>query len=146
MKPITEDPQLEEELQELYILSKHWISDIHFEEVEIKFLKNILNKYLVSETTHEQLDEIRGFNESLTLQDASIDAMKEKISELLRFLGSIIIGSDPQIRLDLVEKFAVLETEMKALFVSVKQLKKSLFSFTEEIMKTECAVSSHKIN
>jgi hypothetical protein len=146
MKPITEDLQLEEELQELYILSKHWISDIHFEEVEIKFLKSILNKYLVSETKSEQLNEIDHFNETLALQGASIAELKEKIAELLKFIGSIIVGSDTQIRIDLVEKFAMLETAMKALFISIKQLKKSLFSFTEKIMKAEYDVFNHQIN
>jgi hypothetical protein len=146
MKAIIQDSELEVELQELYILSNHWISDIHFEEDEIRFLKKIINNYLVPGLKSGQLDEIADFNKTLTRQDENIANLKNKIAGLLKFIGGLVNDSNAEIRIDLVEKFAALEAEMKTLFESVKQVKKSLFSFTEEVMKTECNAFTDQIN
>jgi hypothetical protein len=146
MKTIIQDPELEGELQELYILSNHWISDIHFEEDEIRFLKKIINNYLVPGLKSGQLNEIVDFNKTLTQQDENIANLKNKIAGLLKFIGGLVNDSNAEIRIDLVEKFAALEAEMKTLFESVKQVKKLLFSFTEEVMKTECNAFTDQIN
>jgi len=146
MKTIIQDSQLEVELQELYILSNHWISDIHFEEDEIRFLKKIINNYLVPGLKSGQLNEIADFNKTLTRQDENIANLKNKIAGLLKFIGGLVNDSNAEIRIDLVEKFAALEAEMKTLFESVKQVKKLLFSFTEEVMKAECNAFTDQIN
>ena len=146
MKTIIQDSELEDELQELYILSNHWISDIHFEEDEIRFLKKIINNYLVPGLKSGQLDEIADFNKTLTRQDENIANLKNKIAGLLKFIGGLVNDSNAEIRIDLVEKFAALEAEMKTLFESVKQVKKLLFSFTEEVMKAECNAFTDQIN
>jgi hypothetical protein len=145
MKTIIQDPELEVELQELYILSNHWISDIHFEEDEIRFLKKIINNYLVPGLKSGQLDVIADFNKTLIRQDENIANLKNKIAGLLKFIGGLISDSNAEIRIDLVEKFAAVEVEMKTLFESVKQVKKLLFSFTEDVMKAECNAFTDQI-
>ena len=45
MKTTLPDLELEFELQELYILSKHWIQDISFFEDEIRFFKTLFDKF-----------------------------------------------------------------------------------------------------
>lgn len=140
------DPELECELQELYILSKHWISDIQFAEDEIRFLKNVHHKYLVPELNNEQLIEIERFNKALAQLDGNIPDLKSKISTLLKFIEPILTDeSNTEINLSLIEKFTSLETEIKTMFESVKLAKKSLFSFIEDVMKTECNVFVNQI-
>jgi hypothetical protein len=145
MKTIIPDPQLDDELQELYILSNHWISDIHFEEVEIGFLKKMINDYLMPGLKNGQLNQMADINKTLTRQDENIADLKTKIAGLLKFIGGLINESNAEIRIELVEKFAVLEAEMRTLFKSVKQVKKLLFSFTEAVRKTECNVFTDQI-
>ena len=138
MKTIAEDSELSVELQELYILSNHWLSDIHFAEDEMKFLKHVVNKYLGTHKGNIVSEEIVIFNKTLEQQEATTLCLKNKILDLLKFIGPFVKGTGEEIGLELVEKFAALEIEVKALFESVKQLKKSLFSFTEEVMRTAC--------
>jgi len=145
MKTLIQDSELEDELQELYILSNHWISDIHFEEDEIRFLKKMINNYLAPGLNGGQLNEIADFNKTLTRHDENIANLKNKIAGLLKFIGGLINDSNAEIRIELVEKFAALEAEMKTLFESVKQVKKLLFSFTEDVMKTECNAFTDQI-
>jgi hypothetical protein len=140
MKKIIKDLQLDDELQELYLESKHWLSDIHFEEDEIRFLRKVIGNYLVPGLKNEQLIEINNFNGALAQQDANIPYLKSKITGLLKLIGILINETDKEIRIELVEQFATLETEMKTLFEAVKQIKKLLFLFTEEVMRTGCEI------
>jgi len=140
MKTITKDPQLEDELQELYLESKHWLSDLHFEEDEIRFLRKMINNYLLPGLKNDQLNRIESFNKPLLRYDANIPLLKNKINELLKLIGSLINETNKEIGVDLLEQFTALELEMKTLFESVKQVKKLLFLFADDVMKTECDV------
>jgi len=138
MKTVTQDPQLDDELQELYLESKHWLSDIHFAEDETRFLKKVINYYLVPGLNNEQLIIIKNFNEALDREDTNIACLKTKIAHFLTFIGSIINETKTEITTDLIEQFAALEIEMKTLFEAVKQIKKFLFLFAEDVMKAGC--------
>jgi hypothetical protein len=141
MKTIIQDGELEFELQELYILSKHWISDIHFIEDELRFLKHVVEKHLAPSLKTEQLFEADDFNAVFAQTERNIPAVKTGVSDFLNFISPLVKEPDTVIGLNLLEKFTALDTEMKTLFESLKQVKKLLFSFTEEVIKTEkCTV------
>jgi hypothetical protein len=141
MKTIIQDGELEFELQELYILSKHWISDIHFIEDELRFLKHVVEKHLAPNLKNEQLFEVDDFNKVFVQTEGNIPALKTEVSDFLNFIAPMVKQPDRMIGLNLLEKFTALDAEMKTLFESLKQVKKLLFSFTEGVMKTEkCAV------
>jgi hypothetical protein len=137
MKTIIQDGELEFELQELYILSKHWISDIHFIEDELRFLKHVVEKHLAPNLENEQLFEVDDFNEVFVQTEGNIPALKTEVSDFLKFIAPLIKKPDTMIGLNLLEKFTALDTEMKTLFESLKQVKKLLFSLTEDVIKTE---------
>jgi len=140
MEAIINDPQLDFELQELYLESKHWLSDIRFAEDEIRFLKKVINNYLIPGVKNNQLIEIDNFNRELDQQDANILPLKNKITELLKLIGILVNETDKEIGIGLVEQFAGLEAEMKTLFEAVKHIKRLLFLFTEGVMKAGCEI------
>jgi hypothetical protein len=137
MKTIIQDGELEFELQELYILSKHWISDIHFIEDELRFLKHVVEKHLAPNLENEQLFEVDDFNEVFVQTEGNIPGLKTEVSDFLKFIAPLVKKPDTMIGLNLLEKFTALDTEMKTLFESLKQVKKLLFSLTEDVMKTK---------
>jgi len=139
MKAIAIDAQLEYELQELYILSKHWASDINFVEDETRILKDILNKFLIKMGTL-QVKEARNFEKILGQQDAAILDIKSKISKFLTFMEPLVSGAKKEIGINLIEKFTELQAQITSLSEYVKVLKKSLFSFTEEVMRADGAM------
>jgi len=140
MKTITKDPQLDDELQELYLECKHWLSDLHFEEDEIRFLKKMINNHLAPGLNKQQLIRIENFNKPLSRYDANIPVLKNKINALLTLIGNLVNKTNQEIGIDLLEQFTALELEMKTLFEAVKQVKKLLFLFADDIMKTECDI------
>jgi len=136
MKTIVTDAQLEYELQELYILSKHWTSDIKFVEDEVRILKDILNKFLIK-MGNLQVKEAKNFEKILEQQDAGILDIKSKISKFLTFMEPLVSGAKQEIGVNLIEKFTDLQAQITSLSEYVKVLKKSLFSFTEEVMRAD---------
>ena len=130
------DEQLEYELQELYILSKHWTSDLSFVEDEVKILKDILDKYL-SRMGNLQAKEAKNFEKILMQQDAVILDLKNKIQEFLKFVEPYINDAKKEIGLNFIEKFTLLGAEIKSVSEYVKVLKKLLFSFTEDVMRAD---------
>jgi len=136
MKTTKQDPQLETELQELYILSKHWTSDINFAEDEIRILKDVLKKHIIP-NDNLQLAEANDFYKMLVLQDTIVADTKRKVSEFLQFIKPFVTGAENEIGINLIEKFSVLNTDIQDLLDSVRQVKKSLYFFTETVMKTE---------
>lgn len=141
MKTIIQDPELDYELQELYILSKHWKSDIQFVEDEIRFLRKVIQKYLSPGLENGQLPEAEFFSIVLGQQDVNIPGLKKRISMLLKFMEPIITEENKEIGINLLERFATLEKEIQTLFESVKLAKGSLFSVTEKLIRTENAAS-----
>ena len=134
------DPQLEYELQELYILSKHWTSDVCFAEDEIRFLKNVLHKYWDATLSNEQLSEVEAVKRALINLEFDIPCLKGEIKEFLKFIEPMIKRSETEIGINLLDKYTKLQAEIEALFAAVKIVKKSLFSFTEDLMKKECTL------
>ena len=127
MKTLFPDTELEFELQELYILSKHWLHDISFIEDETRFFKNILNKYL---TKRDEFDQM------IMLQEANVASLKESILQYLKFLEPHINDETKAIDITLIEKYTNLQDGIKALFETVKITKSALFTCIEEILET----------
>ena len=53
------DLELEYELEELYILSKHWMQDISFVEAELRFFKEIADKYSAADSRENNLSTLQ---------------------------------------------------------------------------------------
>ncbi|WP_295711459.1 hypothetical protein [Mucilaginibacter sp.] len=134
------DTQLEYELQELYILSQHWLQDISFMEDEVRFFKNILLKYQEACPLKEMPATAADFITKIRGQEQHIDSLKIKIPEFLHFLKPFIDDSKKEMGIDFLERYNKLRTELRALFAAVKVTKTDLFNYTEAIMTKEKAV------
>lgn len=133
------DSQQEYELQELYILSQHWLQDISFMEDEMRFFKNILRKYQEAGLLNEMPCKATGFITKIQEQEQRLDFLKIKIPEFLHFLKPFIDNSKTEMDFAFLEKYNKLEAQLKTLFAEVKTTKKELFAYTEAIMTTEKA-------
>ena len=137
MKTQPPDLELEFELQELYILSKHWMQDISFIEDEIRFFKTIFDKFPDSALINEPNSVPWQFNRKIIHQEMNIDNLKARIHDYLKFLEPFISDQQKLIDLELIEKFNALGAEIKNLFESIKQTKAELFTYTEHLITTE---------
>ncbi|WP_419701534.1 hypothetical protein [Mucilaginibacter sp. NFX135] len=127
------DSQLEYELQELYILSEHWLQDISFLEDELRFFNHILSEYREPGMSSTVVD----FTTKVQEQEKHVNFLKIKIPEFLHFLKPFISDQKKGMDLGFLEKYNKLETELRLLFAAVKATKKELFRHTEAIMTTD---------
>ncbi|CAN5444061.1 hypothetical protein BH09BAC6_BH09BAC6_32550 [soil metagenome] len=134
MNNFNPDTELEYELQELYILCKHWLQDISFMEDETQFFKNILNKYQAANLTNDQSSKNAEFHQKVQDQEKRLDTLKTKIPAFLSFLEPFIGNHKKDMNLGLLEKYNALEAELKTLFATTKATKKELFRYAESIM------------
>ena len=127
------DLELEYELEELYILSKHWIQDISFVETELRFFKEIADKY--SAANHQDISTLQRFKQKMVCQEANLAALKDCVPEYLKSLGPYIKDLKKTIPLNLVEQFTALQLNVQEMFDDFKSLRKELFEVAEKIIK-----------
>ncbi|NHA03358.1 hypothetical protein G7092_06115 [Mucilaginibacter sp. HC2] len=142
MSTISTDSQLEYELQELYILSQHWLQDLSFLEDEMHFFKNILRKYQETGTLNEVPSKAQDLTAKIREQELHLESLKIMVPEFLRFLEPFIGGQRKEMDLGFLEKYNKLETALRTLFAAIKATKQELFSYTEAIMTVEKAVQT----
>lgn len=130
MEALSEDTQLDTELQELYIVSSHWNSDIDFVHYEISLLKNVLNKYRI-QSKNLQAEETERFYAMLEIKDAAIPALKYSVAEFIKSIEPIITHCVNNIGLELLEKFNALEAEIAHSIQYIKLVKKLVYAFLE---------------
>ncbi|MCO5948497.1 hypothetical protein [Mucilaginibacter flavidus] len=134
MNTSTPDSELESELQELYILVRHWQQDIGFMEEELQFFKNVLNKYQPENPGDNVELKTTVFGSEISKQEKHLTALKTKIPDFLIFLEPFIGDIKKDMDLGFLAKYNQLQTELQQLFTDVKATKVALFSYTEGLM------------
>jgi hypothetical protein len=134
MNTLTPDSELESELQELYILVRHWQQDIGFMEEELQFFKNVLNKYQPENPGDNVELKTTVFGGEISKQEKHLTALKTKIPDFLTFLEPFIGDIKKDMDLSFLAKYNQLQTELQQLFTDVKATKVALFSYTEGLM------------
>lgn len=135
METVIKDDQLAYELQELYIISSHWNSDIAFVQDEIKFLNNTLNRY-TTYTQNMHTDKTAHFYATLQTQEDNAYVINNKITALLKFIKPFVTGAKKEIGLDVLEQFNALAAEIKSIIECVKLIKSLVFAFIENAIKS----------
>ncbi len=128
------DLELESELQELYLVSKHWISDMEFLEDEIRFLKSLVSRYWRFILQSDDLIEVQELNIMLMLFEENIPGIKSRIREYLRFIEQLVINKDKAQGLNVRESFNPLRLEIIRMSGSIRSLKSSYFILTEKLL------------
>jgi hypothetical protein len=137
METIIPDTQLEIELQELYILCQHWTQDLAFIEDELRFFKNVLQKYKAVGTQNDQPSQYLEFSSKIQELESHIIKLKKAVPQYLNLLKPYIKDLKKDMHLNLVLNYNELQTEIQNLFWTIKKLKSELFSYTESIIDVE---------
>ncbi len=145
MNKANENDKLGDEIQELYIIVNHWISDVGFIQDEINFLLYVLNKYPGSNTSTGQELAKYNFDKTLIQLNADIPGLINEIRDYLKLLETTVKDPGKDINITLLEAFSSTYERVQTLLAAVKSVKKQLFACTEQIMKTEKASAKMKI-
>ena len=112
-----EDSELNTELQELYLKSKQWISDLEFTHTEIEFIKVLLLK--------------GGNDPELLIRTADIHnsllQVQSSISEFMHQLESLIIEEMQVMDMSLLETYTKLLYRYEGTLQAFNSLKGTVF-------------------
>ncbi|MDB5005526.1 MAG: hypothetical protein JWQ34_3751 [Mucilaginibacter sp.] len=136
MEVLIDNTQLDCELQEMYIISSHWKTDVDFVKDEIRFLKNTLNKYKTGVMDVEQI-RITQFQKIVDHEEGKIHEAESKIFEFLELLGPIVNHAKNEFGLDVLGKFNELETDIKSVTNYILLVKRLVFLFLEKIINAK---------
>jgi hypothetical protein len=125
------------EYKELYILTEHWQSDLHFYKEDLHFLYHLIDKYFVWLISEENLSEIRSLSTGLSETNINCDRLLEKTSRHLAHLSELI---DDPFKYD-SHKFRSeheeLENEITSFIKKFREIKKETFIDIEPIIEKE---------
>lgn len=110
-----EDQQLEEELQELYLTSKQWLSDTHFMEDEVIFLRVLVND-LPNDRQSQFLHQLAGLK-------AENELLRERIVTLMHKLEPMIVKKAARLDRSLIDNFINLQQATAHALEELKLLK-----------------------
>ncbi|MDB5013249.1 MAG: hypothetical protein JWQ25_1451 [Daejeonella sp.] len=140
MRPTTEDDDYNEELQELYLISKRSISELEFLKEEIGFLK----KLIFGKTFYPliQSSDLEIVTEALNKADSIVkgqSTLQQGIMDYLEKLKPYLLHSRKNYDLSLIELHSQLDKKLGELafdFISVKNM---VFDLTIQRMKGKSA-------
>ena len=123
----TPDVQLSQELQELYLENKEWMSQLLFLEDEYRFFHQLFEARS-SEIAKTHTDEELVFvSNNLAELKNQLVTIKELIEKHQHLLESILKDNQQRIGLALLEETSTIATKITAVFAADLKIKKELF-------------------
>lgn len=123
--------------EELYVLTEYWENDMEYYTDELRFLRNLVGKYLIWLLKDENIDKARSIYNRIKETEEEKEKIHEKIKKHLHHLTELIQDSDmkdeERFRNDHIE----LEEKVADLAKKFRSIKQEVFSITEHIMESE---------
>lgn len=129
MTTMIEDSELDTELQELYIIGKHWISDLEFFEQDLQFIRRLLSKSF-SYNERQGHEKIPQTIEAITDTQDQCREIKKQVLIYLHRLESLLDKTNASYGLSIIEEHALLECGMTVVQMSFKSVKNAALQLT----------------
>lgn len=136
--------QLSDELQELYLENKQWLSDVLFLQDEARFLKKTIGQFFLAALQKDHLQQVQKINASISKIEDRRTMLKKLIVQHQELLESLLKDPGKTIHLQLIEENSKIINEIKALFLSDSSVKKELYILIEQVIEKDKA--KHLLN
>jgi hypothetical protein len=117
----TEDSELNTELQELYLESKQWISDLEFLQTDLEFIKRLLVK---------GGDNSEKLIETADIQDRILQ-LENSIAEFMQQLELLIIQEVQHLGMKLLETYTKLLYRKEGILQAFNTLRGTVFALNK---------------
>lgn len=136
--------QLSDELQELYLENKQWLSDVLFLQDEARFFKKTIGQFFLAALQKDHLQQVQKINASISKIEDRRTMLKKLIVQHQELLESLLKDPGKTIHLQLIEENSKIINEIKALFLSDSSVKKELYILIEQVIEKDKA--KHLLN
>lgn len=118
-------------LQELYILTEHWQSELLFYKDDLKFLRHLEDKYFSWTTAQVNLENIRRVGESILKDTRDCDDLLQSVKKHLSYLAQIIDNDENQDLKMFRSEHKELEEDIVQFIANTKNNRRQLFKVIE---------------
>lgn len=125
------------EWNQLYILTKHWHSDMHFYKNDLRFLHRLMDKYLIWLTRKDNLDEMKILTNELVEFQKNCDLLIEKIVKHEMHLAELIENPFKYDSKLFRMEHEKLEDDIEEFIKDFRSIKKQTFSDIEGVLDKE---------
>ena len=123
--------------EELYALAKHWQSDMAFYHDEMRFLRNLIDRYFIWMIKDDNINKVQTIINKLIKLEKRQDAIIEKIHLHLSHLQELIKKTSILDELRFRNEHMGLEDDMVNYMKAFNEIKKEVFTITEMVMDSE---------
>jgi hypothetical protein len=131
MTAIIDDPQLDLELQELYLTGKQWLADLEFLKNEQAFLQDLLLGNAPGFPTAPALRPV--LLQKLKAAASMHEILRADISNFMNNLGPLVAHTDRCIHLQLIEDFSLLQAEVNSALSVLKGIKYAIVNARQPV-------------
>jgi len=127
--------------EELYILSKHWKSDLLFYKEDSNFLHRLINKYFIWLTKSKNIEMVRKIEIKVNKINKECEALLHKVDEHIKLFETI--EKDQELKDDAIfrREHERLENEISKFVKEFRENRKEVFKITEYVVDSEQLVS-----
>ncbi|MEP1096581.1 MAG: hypothetical protein ABJG78_15805 [Cyclobacteriaceae bacterium] len=123
--------------EELYILTKHWKSDMEFYSDEIDFLRLLMDKYFIWLIEGQNISHTKELVQKLSSKDQERQEISELIEKHLHHLEGLLKSTSTEDDQKFRDEHAELEDRFTDFVKAFMSTKREAFSMTEHVMESE---------
>ncbi len=126
-----------QKLQSAYVVTEHWISDLKYYNDEIRFLRNVMDKYFLALIEKKNIADTRSAASKLSSLEKESGSLERKVSEHLKHLSNLIGNPFPYNAQEYKDEHQRLEDAMTALMKKFRTVKQEVFRVSEYAIGSE---------
>ncbi|WP_273565729.1 hypothetical protein [Maribacter halichondriae] len=127
----------EADWQQLYVLTEHWKSDLSFYEDDLKFLRNLIDKYFMWISEKENIDMVREIEVSLLNIEKQCGSLAYRVNKHPHHLAELIDNPFAYDSHKFRAEHQQLEDDIATFVKDFRSNRKEVFTVTDYLMDTE---------
>ena len=141
-------PNLQHELEQMYVRTEHWISDYAFFEDEIKFLINLLDHYFIALiiSDSKKMDILKEAARKLSKLDKERESIAKENQETLVYIAKLLKNEAAFDPAEFRETYADIENEHVGFLKRYRAIKKEIYDLSAELKANSNATNGKTLN
>ncbi len=138
--PALRDPALRQESDNwkmLYILTEHWQSDLRFFEDELRFLRDLIDKYFFRLIDEANMEKTRKHVTRLAKLETQRAILSRSVTRHLQHLANFLENPFPYNTQSYRDEHAKLEIGVVEYLKNFRQMKRDIFGLLNTVMESE---------
>ncbi len=123
--------------QDLYVLTEHWKSDLLFYKDDLRFLNNLINKYIIWVSKKENIKQVKKIEISLDKTEKICEELLEKVKLHLSHLAGLIDNPFKYDSHTFRTEHQILEDKLADFVKLFRKTRKETFKVSEHIIESE---------